>query len=216
MIATRQAVAITFGRMSASSAVARSVCAFIARSCSGVTCCIRTRELWNVKLCSGRARSRSRSKRGTSVSIVVFELGTIRPTRCDDFIFEASHSPPLATRGSVGWPPAPLRVSATRAKQHWGLPSVPVVVLCGHATDRAVAPAFLLTRSACTNLTSHSPGTRFNSIGRAEGAQVPDTEEMPTVSVDPPDAGNSCLAGLVPSGADPVMVLLDDVAISPL
>src|SRR5215211_9030055 len=43
MIATRQAVATTLGRMSASSVVARSVCAFIARNSSGVTCCMRTR-----------------------------------------------------------------------------------------------------------------------------------------------------------------------------
>jgi hypothetical protein len=86
MIATRQAVATTLGRISVSSTVARSVCSFIARSSSGVTRCIRTRALWNVNLSSGRTRSRLRSSWGTSVSIVVLELGTIRPTRCNDFI----------------------------------------------------------------------------------------------------------------------------------
>jgi hypothetical protein len=88
MIATKQAVATTFGRISASSVVARSVCAFIARSSSGVTCCIRTLALWKANLSSGRARSRARNSAGTSVSIVVFELGTIRPTRWNEFIVE--------------------------------------------------------------------------------------------------------------------------------
>jgi hypothetical protein len=80
-----------------------------------------------------------------------------------------------------------------------------------------VGARFLLTRSACTNLTSHSPGNAgWNSITAAEGAPVPDTEEMPTVSVDPLTQAILCLGGLVPSGADPVIVLLDEVAISPL
>jgi hypothetical protein len=39
---------------------------------------------------------------------------------------------------------------------------------------------------------------------------------MPTVSVDPLTQAILRLGGLVPSGADPVIVLLDDVAISPL
>jgi hypothetical protein len=39
---------------------------------------------------------------------------------------------------------------------------------------------------------------------------------MPTVSVDPLTQATLCLGGLVPSGAGPVTVLLDDVAISPL
>src|SRR5215211_692460 len=86
MIATRQALATTCGRMSASSVVARSVSAFIARSASRVTCSMRTRALWKVKVSCGRSRSRSRRSEGTSVSMVVFELGTISPMRCIPFM----------------------------------------------------------------------------------------------------------------------------------
>jgi hypothetical protein len=53
---------------------ARAVCSFIRRSSSAVTLFIRIRDEWNVN------PSRPRIA-GTSVSIVVFELGTISPTR---------------------------------------------------------------------------------------------------------------------------------------
>jgi len=86
MIATRQTVATTSGRMSASSVVARSVCAFIARSSAGVTSSMRKRALWKVNRSLGRSRSRSRRSVGTSVSMVVFELGTSIPMRCIAFI----------------------------------------------------------------------------------------------------------------------------------
>ena len=82
MIATRHAVATTSGRRSASSAVARAVSSFMARSASGVTSSIRRRALWKENVSSGRTRSRARRSAGTSVSIVVFELGTSSPTRC--------------------------------------------------------------------------------------------------------------------------------------
>jgi hypothetical protein len=39
---------------------------------------------------------------------------------------------------------------------------------------------------------------------------------MPTVGVDPLTQAVLCLGGLVPAGADPVIVPLDEVAISPL
>jgi hypothetical protein len=81
MIATRQAEATTSGRASASSSEARSVCAFIRASSSGVTCFIRIRLEWKVNRSSGSTCSRSRIIRGSSVSIVRFELGTIMPMR---------------------------------------------------------------------------------------------------------------------------------------
>jgi hypothetical protein len=61
----------------------RSVWAFIARSSSGVTCCIRMRPTWTVKRSCGRTCPRMRSMAGISVSIVVLELGTMSPTRYD-------------------------------------------------------------------------------------------------------------------------------------
>jgi hypothetical protein len=47
-----------------------------------------------------------------------------------------------------------------------------------------------------------------------EGAPIPDTEKMPTIGVDPLAQAIFCLGGLVPSGADPLIVLLEEVAIS--
>ena len=79
MIATRQAVATTSGRASASSVAARTAWAFMACSCSGVTCCMRARAAWKTNRSSGIACSRAASIRGSSVSIVRLELGTIMP-----------------------------------------------------------------------------------------------------------------------------------------
>ena len=79
--ATRQAVATTSQRASASSAAARPVCSFIERSSSGVTWRMRMRLEWNVKRSSGASGSRARSSAGISVSIVTLELGTISPRR---------------------------------------------------------------------------------------------------------------------------------------
>lgn len=81
MMATRQAVVTTSQRASASSAAQRSICAFIDRSSSGVTCFMRMRLEWKVNASSGETDSRARSMRGISVSMVVFELGTMSPTR---------------------------------------------------------------------------------------------------------------------------------------
>ena len=81
MMATRQAEATTSGWASASSSDARSVWAFIRASSSGVTCFMRIRLEWNVNRSPGTACSRSYSIRGSSVSIVRFELGTIMPMR---------------------------------------------------------------------------------------------------------------------------------------
>jgi hypothetical protein len=70
---------------------------------------------------------------------------------------------------------------------------------------------------ASADLTYRAPG---NAVGIAsaapEGAPVPDTEEMPTAGVDPLTQAILCVGGLVPAGADPVIVLLDEVAIFPL
>src|SRR5688572_19607278 len=52
----------------------------MAASAWGVTSVIRNRALWKVNR-SGAWRSRRRSSSGSSVSIVVFELGRMRPTR---------------------------------------------------------------------------------------------------------------------------------------
>src|SRR5687767_11180989 len=67
-------------RASASSAAQRSESASIAASSSCVTFFMRMRLEWNVKR-SGATASRARSIAGISVSIVVFELGTICPIR---------------------------------------------------------------------------------------------------------------------------------------
>jgi hypothetical protein len=54
-----------------------------------------------------------------------------------------------------------------------------------------------------------------NAVGIAsaarEGAQYPDTEEMPTAGLDPPTQAILCLRGIVP-GTDPVVVLLGEAA----
>ena len=55
----------------------------IARSSSGVTCCIRMRAEWTVNRSCGRTCARIGSMAGISVSIVVLELGTMSPTRYD-------------------------------------------------------------------------------------------------------------------------------------
>src|SRR5260370_25857247 len=80
MMATRQAVLITSIRASASSAAHRRPSLFMATSSSFVTLCIRMRLEWKVKR-SGPRNSRWRKSAGTSVSIVVLELGTIWPIR---------------------------------------------------------------------------------------------------------------------------------------
>lgn len=56
----------------------RSRCAFMARSSSGETECIRIRLEWKENPAS-RCRA---SRAGTSVSTVTLELGTTRPIRC--------------------------------------------------------------------------------------------------------------------------------------
>jgi hypothetical protein len=43
---------------------------------------MRRRALWNENVSSGSTRSRERRSAGTSVSIVVFELGTSSPILC--------------------------------------------------------------------------------------------------------------------------------------
>jgi hypothetical protein len=57
-----------------------------------------------------------------------------------------------------------------------------------------------------------------NAVGIAsaarEGAQYPDTEEMPRAGLDPLTQAILCLGGLVPPGADPVVVLLGEAAAS--
>ena len=80
MTATRQAYAMASHPASASAAAAPSPPAFIAASASGVTSVMRRRAEWNVNR-SGAWRSRRRNSSGSSVSIVVFELGTISPIR---------------------------------------------------------------------------------------------------------------------------------------
>ena len=80
MIATRQAYAITSTPASESSSAQRSLPRTISVSSSLVTCCSRTLLEWNVKL-SGSSSARRRRSSGISVSIVVFELGTISPMR---------------------------------------------------------------------------------------------------------------------------------------
>jgi hypothetical protein len=79
MIATRQADVTMSGRASASSVAARSASAFMAGSSSSVTCRIRARLLWKTNLSPGWRASRALSIRGSSVSMVRLELGTIMP-----------------------------------------------------------------------------------------------------------------------------------------
>src|SRR5690554_112153 len=71
---------MTSTRASASSTAHRSESSSIASSCSLVTSVIRMRLEWKVKR-SGSTCSRARSIAGISVSMVVFELGTICPIR---------------------------------------------------------------------------------------------------------------------------------------
>ena len=54
----------------------------------------------------------------------------------------------------------------------------------------------------------------WHSIGRPRRRAIPDTEEMPTAGLDPLTQAILCLSGLVPPGADPVVVLLADAATS--
>src|ERR1700731_3945966 len=80
MIATRHAVLMTSTRASASSAAQRKPSLFIATNSSFVTLCILIRLEWKVNR-SERMASRARNMAGISVSMVVFELGTICPIR---------------------------------------------------------------------------------------------------------------------------------------
>jgi hypothetical protein len=84
----------------------------------------------------------------------------------------------------------------------------------GQARDRAVGTRFLLSVLGL----GRSDVRLGNAVGIAsaarEGAQYPDTEEMPTAGLDPPTQAILCLGGLVPAGADPVVVLLGEAAAS--
>ena len=81
MTAIRQAYATTSSRASASSRAQRSLSATMRCSDSGSTRCSAARLEWKVTPRPATAGSRA-SRAGSSVSIVTFELGTIRPTRC--------------------------------------------------------------------------------------------------------------------------------------
>src|SRR2546426_676617 len=83
MSATRHAVATTSQPASAISAELRASWAFMASNSSGLTRCIRIRLAWKVNVSPGSAASRARNIAGSSVSIVVLELGTMRPIRCE-------------------------------------------------------------------------------------------------------------------------------------
>jgi hypothetical protein len=80
MTATRHAYAITSTGASASVRAASPLDSTIASSSSGVTRLIRTRAEWKVKTSPVLAPRRANIA-GSSVSIVVFELGTISPIR---------------------------------------------------------------------------------------------------------------------------------------
>jgi hypothetical protein len=57
-----------------------------------------------------------------------------------------------------------------------------------------------------------------NAVGIASAgprsARYPGTEEMPTAGLDPLTQAILCLGGLVPPGADPVVVVLGEAAAS--
>src|SRR5918998_1269157 len=113
MMATRQAEATTSGRASASSSEARSVCAFIRTSSSGVTCFMRIRLERKVNRSPGTTRSRASSIRGNSVSMVRLELGTIMPIR------RSRTGPPRDVPGPPGYPRA-ARVTRGRGPSSAG------------------------------------------------------------------------------------------------
>jgi len=52
-----------------------------------------------------------------------------------------------------------------------------------------------------------------HSIGRARRRAIPDAELMPTVGLDPLTQALVCVSGLVPPGADPVVVLVGGAAV---
>jgi len=81
MMATKHAYPITSTRASDNSSAQRSESASIAANSSLVTFFIRIRLEWNVKRSSGRIVSRPLKMAEISLSIVVFELGTICPIR---------------------------------------------------------------------------------------------------------------------------------------
>ena len=72
-----------------------------------MTSSIRIRLEWNVNRSSGNSRARRANISGSSVSIVVFELGTINPSRVGTIVDLI----PSAVRGRVA---API----PRASQH--------------------------------------------------------------------------------------------------
>ena len=126
-------MATTSQRASASSAAARPVCSFIARSSSGVTCRMRMRLEWKVKRSSGASGSRARISAGISVSIVTLELGTISAEaitacsrvgdRVDPFSVPAAwrayaaRAPAAATSAAAPPSARPARGPATCASQ---------------------------------------------------------------------------------------------------
>src|SRR5674476_178612 len=92
----------------------RSLSASMALNASFVTSFIRIRLLWNVKVSSPFWR---RNSAGISVSMVVLELGTIRPTRR---FWDIRFLPPKRLLDATGPVAYPLRIMLGRCRRGKG------------------------------------------------------------------------------------------------